>query len=229
MYCAIKNAGRCSAVPVGECICVRDTYESRMARGQTCFNSKLMSKAENQLTRVEAVGGLDNKLKDVSVNNKLKSEGQWQLNDETTNMHTNCKTLSSRFTKPTCVNTRVIATPIIGMTTNFPTASEAIAPLGKGPPDRKLMQARELPRHIRLSGMHNQPTKVAVSKIKASGGCPSGAVDRKCGWKLDDGGMKSALRGSTRAVTNESTITTAQGWSSCFRKCRERERRSLSC
>jgi hypothetical protein len=49
MYCGSKNAERCSAVPVGEYICVRYTYESRV--DQTHF--KLMSKAENQthLTR----------------------------------------------------------------------------------------------------------------------------------------------------------------------------------
>jgi hypothetical protein len=35
MYCGIKNAERCSAVPVGEYICVRYTYESRV--GQTHF------------------------------------------------------------------------------------------------------------------------------------------------------------------------------------------------
>jgi hypothetical protein len=155
-----------------------------------------------------------------------KVECQWQLSDETTHMHTNCKTLSSRCTKPTCTNARVIVTPIIGMTTIFPSASEAIAPLGKGPPDRKLRQARALPRHIRPSGMHAPPMKVAVSKIKASGGCPSGAAGRKCGWKFDDGGIKSALRGSTRETTNESTIITVQGLSSCFRKCHEREGKS---
>src|ERR1700733_12490462 len=152
-----------------------------------------------------------------------KGRCHWQLNDETTHMHTNCKTLSSRCTKPTCANPRVIATPIIGMTTIFPSASEAIAPLGKGPPDRKFSEERALPRHIRPSGMHASPTKVAVSKMKASGGCPSGAAGRKCGWKFDDGGMKSALRGSTRDITNESTITIVQGLSSCLSKCRERE------
>jgi hypothetical protein len=141
-------------------------------------------------------------------------------------MHTNCKTLSSPCTKPTCTNPRVIAMPIIGMTTIFPSASEAIAPLGKGPPDRKLREARALPTHIRPSGMHAPPMKVAVSKIKASGGCPSGAIGRKCGWKVDDGGMKRALSGSTREITNESTITIVQGLSRCLRKCLKREMRS---
>jgi hypothetical protein len=120
----------------------------------------------------------------------------------------------------------VIATPIIGMTTILPSASEAIAHLGKDPSDRKLREARALPRHIRPSGMHAPPTKVAVSKIKASGGCPSGATGRKCGWKVDDGGMKSALSGSTREITNESKITTVQGLSSCLKKCHKREMRS---
>lgn len=149
-----------------------------------------------------------------------------KLIEKKTHRHTNCKTLSSRFTKPTCVNPRVIATPIIGMRTIFPSASDAIAPLGKGSPDLKLNPARALPRQIRPSGTHASPTKVAMSRITANGGCPSGATGRKCGWKFDDGGMNSALRGSTREITNESAITTVQGLSSCFRKRREWERRS---
>jgi len=117
----------------------------------------------------------------------------------------------------------MVAILMIGITTIFPSANETIAPLGNGPPDRKLKEARALPRHIRPSGTVASPMKVAVSKIKANSGCPSGATGRKRGWKLDDGGRKSALRGSTRAITNESTITTVQGLSDCFRKCRERE------
>ena len=142
-------------------------------------------------------------------------------------MHTNCKTLSSRFTKPACANHRVIPTPIRGIMTILARASDAIAPRGKGSPDRMRKQERALPRHIRPIGTHAAPTKVAVSRTKASGGCPSGATGRKCGWKLDDGGRKSALSGSTSAVTIASTITIGEGLSNSFKKCFKRERRRL--
>ena len=44
VYCAIKNAGRCSAVPSGECICVRDTYESPCGISQTHFKADVKSR-----------------------------------------------------------------------------------------------------------------------------------------------------------------------------------------
>jgi hypothetical protein len=152
-------------------------------------------------------------------------------------MHTNCKTLSSRCTKPACANHRVIPTPIRGVTTIFARASDAIAPRGKGSPDRTRKQARALPRHIRPIGTHAAPTKVAVSRTKASGGCPSGAMGRKRGLKLDDGGRKSALSGSTSAITIANTITIGQGLSNSFKICGERgtrwsqreERGSVGC
>jgi len=137
-------------------------------------------------------------------------------------MHTNCKTLSSRCTKPACTNHRVIPTPIRGVTTIFARASDTIAPRGKGSPDRMRKQARALPRHIRPIGTHAAPTKVAVSRTKASGGCPSGATGRKRGWKFDDGGRKSALSGSTSAITIANTITIGEGLSNSFKKCGER-------
>jgi hypothetical protein len=127
--------------------------------------------------------------------------------------------------------------PIRGVTTIFARASDAIAPRGKGSPDRTRKQARALPRHIRPIGTHAAPTKVAVSRTKASGGCPSGAMGRKRGLKLDDGGRKSALSGSTSAITIANTITIGQGLSNSFKICGERgtrwsqreERGSVGC
>lgn len=144
----------------------------------------------------------------------------------TTYMHTNCKTLSSRCTNPTCVNHRVIPIPTNGVTTIFASASAAIAPRGNASPERTRKHARALPRHIRPTGTHAAPTKLAVSRTKASGGCPSGATGLKRGWKVGDGGRKRALSGSTSAITIAITITIGEGLSSSFRKkCREREGR----
>ena len=148
---------------------------------------------------------------------------QGQLKDETTHMHTNCKTASSRCMKPRCTNHRVIPTPIIGVITIFSSVSELIAPVGKGSPDRSCNQAMALPRHRRPIGAYAAPTKLAMSRTKASRGCPSGATGRKRGWKFDDGGRKRALKGSTRAITIAIMITNGAGLRSCFKNCLERE------
>jgi len=126
--------------------------------------------------------------------------------------------------KPRYTNHRVIPTPIRGVTTIFARASEVIAPVGKGSSDRSLKQAMTLPRHRRPIGAYAAPTKLVMSRMKASGGCPSGATGRKRGWKFDDGGRKRALKGSTRAITIASIITIGAGLRSCFMNCLERER-----
>jgi hypothetical protein len=109
------------------------------------------------------------------------------------------------------------------VTTIFAKASATIAPRGKASPERTRKQARALPRHIRPIGTHAAPTKLAVSRTKARGGCPSGATGRKRGWKFDEGGKKRALRGFTSAITIANRITIGAGLSSSFRKCRERK------
>jgi hypothetical protein len=79
--------------------------------------------------------------------------------------------------------------------TIFARASAAMAPHGKASPKPTGKCARALPRHVRPIGMLATPTNVAVSRTKASGGCPSGAIGRKRGWKSVEGGRKSAFRG----------------------------------
>ena len=136
-------------------------------------------------------------------------------------MHTNYKTLSSRSTKPACANHRVILTPISGVTTVLASASAVIAPRGNVSPERKRRQASAPPWHIKPIGTLAAPTKFAVSRIKVSGGWPSRRSGTAVG-SCPTGAGKSALSGSTNAITTEMTISTGMGSDNSAKKCRER-------
>ena len=97
---------------------------------------------------------------------------------EITYMQTKRRTLSSSGMIPALVNPSQISTPITGISSILPTASELIAPRGSVRHSPFLgigKRANDEPRHIRPRGTEAAPIKLVVSIMKASGGCPSGA------------------------------------------------------
>lgn len=169
-----------------------------------------------QLTWVVADGRPENSLQmgsPTSTHRARRPQGP-----DHTHMQTNCKTLSSRSTKPAFTKDRVTATPKIGMMIILTSAREAIAPRGKASPVFKRKRASALPKHTRPIGTLAAPTNVAKSRTNASGGWPSGATGRKRGWKFADGSRNRALSGSTSAMTIARTITIGGGLRSSTKK-----------
>ena len=122
-----------------------------------------------------------------------------------THIHTNCKTYRR---DPQTQRHRVIPTLSRGVTTILARVSTVITPCGNVSPGRKRRKVGALPRYIKPIGTLAVPTKSAVSRIKASGGSPSGATGR-----MPDGGREAPLSGSTSAITTEIAITTGMGLS----------------
>ena len=125
-------------------------------------------------------------------------------------MQINLRTLSSLEIKPTFVSPSHINTPIIGMMTSFPTASDPMAPKGNffhSPFLGICKRASEDPRQIKARGIEKFPMKLIASNTKERGGCPSGVL----GIGVPGTGTNSTFSFGTRVIGKDMKIEREMG------------------